>query len=122
MAGLGFGRLPARRKGDDEALCEAIKKRRGAAQKLLAQAQKQLTPPEGGYTAGLERAGELAYELVYLTQSFAARYAQAKQERGVLDFSDLEHAALRCLRAGAAQECARPVSYTHLDVYKRQSG
>lgn len=118
LAGLGFGRLPARRKGDDEALCEAIKKRRGAAQKLLAQAQKQLTPPEGGYTAGLERAGELAYELVYLTQSFAARYAQAKQERGVLDFSDLEHEALRCLRAGAAQECARQYAYIFVDEYQ----
>ena len=44
------------------------------------------------------------------------KYTEKKKDRGGVDFSDLEKYCLNILR----QDDSRSVSYTHLDVYKRQ--
>lgn len=80
-------------------------------------AKKRVTDAKTAYfersgqelVADLRRVEPLMTELVRLVKTFAARYAQAKREKGIVDFNDLEHLCLAVLRhAEAAPGETRP--------------
>jgi ATP-dependent helicase/nuclease subunit A len=98
---VSFDKLKSVR-GDacDKRLKEQAKALRDQAKQRFARLKEELfgRSPEA-YLADLRAAAPLMRELVRLVRRFASVYEQAKRERGVLDFADLEHYCLRVLRA-----------------------
>lgn len=96
---VSFGKLKPC-KGADKQLQEQAKSLRDQAKKSLAALAVECfgrTPDE--HREDCRRTAPLMQELVRLVVRFAADYEQAKQEKGLVDFSDLEHYCLRVLRA-----------------------
>lgn len=100
MEGLTFGRLPACR-GDqyEKSLQEEVKGLRDQAKVRFNKLREELfsRAPEQ-FLQELHRMAPLMGELVGLVVAFGSRYENAKREKGLLDFSDLEHYCLRILR------------------------
>ncbi len=99
-AAIRFGRLKAC-KGDeyDPVLIERVKALRESAKKAAGKlAEEWLVRTPEQYARELR---ELAPEMMGLAElaiQFGERYEQAKRAKGLLDFGDLEHYALRILR------------------------
>jgi ATP-dependent helicase/nuclease subunit A len=94
-----FGRLKPC-KGDvyDKELQEQVKELRKGAKDKLDKLREELfvrTPEQ--YFAELARMAPLMRELAALTEAYALRYQEAKTDKGLLDFTDLEHYCLRIL-------------------------
>lgn len=104
MAACTFGRLKACR-GDeyDAALQERVKAYRESAKKTVAKlsAQWLVRSPERYAREMRELAPDMA-ALAELAIRFGERYEAAKRAKGLLDFGDLEHYALRILRDPAS--------------------
>lgn len=97
---IGFGKLNACRGGDvDKALQEQVKQLRDAVKKQLADIREELfeRSPEQ-FTAEMRAMAPLAQTLAELVIEFGERYRQLKADKGLVDFSDLEHYCLRILR------------------------
>lgn len=94
-----FGKLkPMKGDGFDKELQEQVKKLRDDAKKKLGKLREELfvrTPQT--YFDELNRMAPLVQELAQLTEEFAGRYRAAKQDKGLLDFTDLEHMCLAIL-------------------------
>jgi ATP-dependent helicase/nuclease subunit A len=94
-----FGKLkPMRGDGFDKELQEQVKKLRNEAKEKLGRIQEELfvrTPED--YYGELNRMAPLMTELSRLTEEFAERYRLAKKDKGLLDFTDLEHMCLSIL-------------------------
>jgi len=101
FSGVSFGRLKAVRGGDaDPRIQERVKKLRDDARKsVLAVAEEWMARDPNEYAAELRELAPDMEALAELVIAFGERFSQAKRERGVLDFGDLEHTALRLLRA-----------------------
>jgi ATP-dependent helicase/nuclease subunit A len=101
FANVSFGRLKPVRGGDtDPLLQERVKKLRDDARKSVsALAEEWMSRGPDEYAAELQELAPYMETLAELVIAFGERFAQAKRDRGVLDFSDLEHTALRLLRA-----------------------
>ncbi len=92
-----FGKLKTAR-GADKAVTEPLKAQRDELKKTLAKLQeKYFYAPEDELLDGLRHAAPDVRELVQLTIAFHTAYQQAKKEKGLADFSDLEHFALAIL-------------------------
>ena len=76
---------------------ERLQSQRAIYQKGVAALQKNYSTKEADLLAGLRAAAPDVHELVRLTIAFGEAYRQAKKERGIVDFSDLEHFALDVL-------------------------
>jgi len=101
-----FGRLKPQ-KGDavDPELVERAKKLRGDAKDRLSDLKKQLlTRSLKEYAQECRALAPLMDELVSLVIDFGAAYGQAKTAKGLVDFSDLEHACLHILRDPSSTE------------------
>jgi len=99
-AGIQFGRLKAC-KGDDydPALIERVKGLREAAKKAAGKlAEEWLVRSPEQYARELRDLAPEMESLAELAIRFGERYEQAKRAKGLLDFGDLEHYALRILR------------------------
>lgn len=95
-----FGKLKAIRKGQaDPGLQERAKERREAAKKTVTELKTALfgRTPEQFYDE-MNKAAPLMEELASVVNQFAAVFTEEKKARGVVDFSDLEHYALKILR------------------------
>lgn len=94
-----FGRLkPCKGDSFDKELQEQVKELRKGAKDKLDKLREELfvrTPEQ--YLAELTRMAPLMRELAGLTEDFARRYREAKTDKGLLDFTDLEHYCLRIL-------------------------
>ncbi|MEW5762092.1 MAG: helicase-exonuclease AddAB subunit AddA [Bacillota bacterium] len=101
--GDGWARLPQVRRDEAEAgLKERVKKLRDEVKKLVQElAGTWLARPEDAVLGDLARAAPLVEALVETTLRFADAYRQAKRERSVADFADLEHYALAVLATDA---------------------
>jgi len=100
VAEISFGRLKAC-KGDDydPVLIERVKGLRDAAKKAAGRLSEEwLVRSPAQYTAELHELAPAMGQLAELAVQFGVRYEQAKRAKGLLDFSDLEHYALRILR------------------------
>ncbi|MDF2925530.1 MAG: addA [Paenibacillaceae bacterium] len=94
-----FGKLkPCKKDSCDPELQEQVKQLRTDAKDKLGRLREELfvrTPEE--YFAELRQMTPLMKELTKLTEEFAERYRLAKREKGLLDFTDLEHMCLDIL-------------------------
>lgn len=97
FSSASFGKLKTAR-GADKAVTEPLKAQRDELKKTFAKLQeKYFGAPEDELLSGLHHAAPDVRELVRLTIAFHAAYQQAKKEKGLADFSDLEHFALAIL-------------------------
>lgn len=100
VADISFGRLKACKGEDyDPALIERVKSLRDAAKKAAGRLSEEwlVRSPEQ-YASELHTLAPSMKQLSELTVQFGERYEQAKRAKGLLDFGDLEHYALRILR------------------------
>lgn len=99
LAKLDFGRLTARRGFDgDKAAQELVKSLRTQVKDELQKLYKKyFTLPLAAQLEDLIYTGKSVRVLSRLTRSFADAYRKKKEELGLLDFSDIEHMALRIL-------------------------
>lgn len=95
-----FGKLkPCKKDQTDPGLQEQVKELREAAKKAVTDLKGSLFGRSAfSFWQELEQAAPLMQELSKLVSGFGERYRQAKQERGQVDFSDLEHYCLHILR------------------------
>ena len=99
IAKLDFGRLAVRRGFDgDKAAQELVKSLRKAAKEELEKLYKKFfSMPLQTQLEDLAYTGRSVRVLAQLTLDFANAYRKKKEELGLLDFSDIEHMALRIL-------------------------
>lgn len=99
IAKLDFGRLAVRRGFDgDKAAQELVKSLRSDVKDELQKLYKKFfTLPLSAQLEDLAYTGRSVQVLSRLTQDFAHAYRKKKEELGLLDFSDIEHMALRIL-------------------------
>jgi ATP-dependent helicase/nuclease subunit A len=94
-----FDRLkPCKKDAYDETLIARAKDYRDAAKKAFEKLKEELferTPDQFRYE--LSQMAPVLRELAELVTTFAARYQEAKREKNLVDFSDLEHLALKVL-------------------------
>lgn len=100
---IDFKRIPTlKNKSDyDEVYVEEAKKFRDAAKKEMKNiATDWFSREEVNYLSDLEKMKPDIQTLSELVKKFAANFFEEKQQRGVLDFNDLEHLALKILLNG----------------------
>ncbi|WP_342552113.1 helicase-exonuclease AddAB subunit AddA [Paenibacillus sp. FSL R7-0652] len=95
-----FGKLkPCKKDQTDPGLQEQVKELRETAKKAVNDLKGSLFGRSAfSFWQELEEAAPLMQELSRLVSTFGERYRQAKQERGQVDFNDLEHYCLQILR------------------------
>ncbi len=100
FAGCSFGRLkPCRGDNYDSELQEKVKAYRDTAKKTIAkQHEEWLVRTPDRYAEEMRELAPDMEALAALTVQFGQRYETAKRAKGLLDFADLEHYALRILR------------------------
>lgn len=98
MATLKFSTLKKASGDIDKDIDDQCKSLREAAKKLLQGLQKELFSrrPES-YLKDMRELKDYVEVLVKLVKQFKAKYMQEKLEKGVVDFSDLEHYCLEIL-------------------------
>ncbi|MCG8403524.1 MAG: helicase-exonuclease AddAB subunit AddA [Firmicutes bacterium] len=118
---LAFSRLARCSKEEaDEKLVQAVKKMRDYMKNKLKGLQKRyFHRPPAELVKDLRGLAPVAETLAGLTLDFAAGYRRAKLERGVVDFSDLEHYALEILSGGAGEDGAFRPSQAALELRGR---
>ncbi|MCG7319162.1 helicase-exonuclease AddAB subunit AddA [Brevibacillus laterosporus] len=98
MRSITFGRLPAVKDADPLIKEQIQKLRNGAKDKIKKLLEEYFTMTPEQYTADLQRMAPYMQTLARLVSEFKQAFRQAKQERALVDFSDLEHLALRILQ------------------------
>jgi ATP-dependent helicase/nuclease subunit A len=96
----GFGRLnPCKGDAYDKGLQENVKQLRDRAKDQFNKLKQELFGRSlADFTAELIEMAPLMQDLVNLVLRFGERYKQAKTDKGLLDFADLEHYCLQILR------------------------
>ncbi|OOB78343.1 MAG: helicase-exonuclease AddAB subunit AddA [Epulopiscium sp. Nuni2H_MBin001] len=91
--------------------------------------KKRLTTMKDKYTDDkmmeyTSKTGELLAEIVMLVNEFEVKYSQSKKEKGVVDYNDLEHLALKLLLdennqyTDIAKELAKYYKEVYIDEYQ----
>lgn len=90
----------------DEEKKEEVKNVRNRMKKLLDSLEKQFFYMPAEMIQELERNAEPAKkELIRLTLEFSKRFTEKKRKRNIVDFSDMEHLALKILVTSKEGEC-----------------
>jgi len=111
-----FSTLKGKKKTDDPELTRQTKALRDRAKALL---EKKLLPLEDIDSSDMELMIPAVQALTELTEDTANRYSTLKEERGVMDFGDMEHFALKALtQPGVADELRRSFSMVLVDEYQ----
>jgi ATP-dependent helicase/nuclease subunit A len=93
-----FPKLTATRSKADKKLQEECRKLRDEAKKKMNVLQNELFAcPLEYQLSALKSMGKMAQTMGQLVLEFSQNYAEAKRQRNILDFSDLEHYSLRLL-------------------------
>ncbi|MDI4646631.1 UvrD-helicase domain-containing protein [Cohnella sp. F6_2S_P_1] len=111
FASAAFGRLKAcRGDGYDPELQERVKQMRDEAKKTVTRlAEEWFVRSPSQYAEELAALAPRMREIAELVIAFGDKYEAAKREKGLLDFGDLEHYALRILRApDSSPQTVRP--------------
>jgi ATP-dependent helicase/nuclease subunit A len=99
---LSFDRLKPCR-GCDKALQEEVKNLRSSAKETVESIQEDFFMRDPAhYLDELRHTAPVIRTLVQLVNEFAEKYEEAKLEKGLVDFSDLEHYCLSILRDEAS--------------------
>ena len=115
---IAWARLPACREGDEELLARVRALRERAKDALKEVRERFLAREPGDILADLHRLAPAVNRLADLVREFAEAYRQAKLARGLVDFGDLEHFALRLLTGpdGAPSAPARALRERYAEV------
>lgn len=118
-------RLSSKKPGpeEDPALRETFKTNRETVTAAIKELKAVFAAPPDQAFADVRRSAGPLTTLLDLTETFSERYAEEKQKRGVMDFADLEHAALKILRGpdgrtDAARELAARYDEVMIDEYQ----
>lgn len=124
LGSAAFCALGRKKKSDlfDEEIAERVKKRRDALKKAIAALREQ-------FVVTLEEAAQDLYltfrpleGIGELVRTYDTLYTAAKRQRGVLDFNDLEHGALKALQnEGVRRALAARYRYVFIDEYQDSS-
>ncbi|AYK05708.1 helicase-exonuclease AddAB subunit AddA [Brevibacillus laterosporus] len=98
MRSIAFGRLPAVKDADPLLKEQVQKLRNGVKEKIKKLLEEYFTMTPEQYATDLNRMAPYMHTLARLVSEFKQAFRQAKQERALVDFSDLEHMALRILQ------------------------
>ncbi|MGN7469542.1 helicase-exonuclease AddAB subunit AddA [Brevibacillus sp. SAFN-007a] len=97
IRGVAFAKLPPV-KGTDPKIKEQVQALRNGVKKELAeQIEQYFSITAEQYAADLQRLAPHMKTLARLVTAFAEAFQQEKRSRGIVDFGDLEHLALRIL-------------------------
>lgn len=130
LSGRNFAKLSSRKTtGEDPVLREQVKNNRNLFKNMIDSLRAEsFSRSEEEILGELVRIKPYAEELVRLTELFMDRFAAAKRQRNIADFSDLEHFALRILlekqedgtyrRTDAARELAEQYAEIITDEYQ----
>ncbi|MBC8578630.1 helicase-exonuclease AddAB subunit AddA [Zhenhengia yiwuensis] len=100
--GINFGRLPSKKQECEETLKERVKAYRELAKDVVKSAQgvaKLLSDPY--LEDKTKQASGLMQTLVKWVKEFDIRFSEAKKDKGLVDYNDLEH---MCLKLFVRQE------------------
>lgn len=99
LINAGFGKLtPIRKKDIDKAKKEFASSIRDRVKKAVNKCRDQYcSQSEEEIREAILGCAPVVEELISLTEEFAGRYKQAKKDRNLVDFGDLEHYALEVL-------------------------
>ena len=130
LSGRNFAKLSSRKtEGEDPVLREQVKNSRNLFKNMIDSLRAEsFSRSEEEILGELVRIKPYAEELARLTELFMDRFAAAKRQRNIADFSDLEHFALRILlekqedgtyrRTDAARELAEQYAEIITDEYQ----
>ena len=99
LSGIAYARLSAKKMQDvEERKKEQVKELRENMKSLLKELQSRYFPCESARLKEISDSSARPVEmLINLTKEFADRFAAAKREDNLLDFTDMEHFALEIL-------------------------
>ena len=127
LLSITFDRFNAPRKLTDsqkaiKAKIQAL--RDGYKDKIDTLGKKYLIADAAKILSDLRELYEPICELVRVTKSFAEKFAAAKRERGVIDFSDMEHFALKIFNENPAVADAyrKKFKFIMVDEYQDTNG
>ncbi|MFR2157299.1 MAG: UvrD-helicase domain-containing protein [Evtepia gabavorous] len=119
-----FPKLKAARGVEDPALQEQIKSIRARCKKAVEELTQTVSGPSAPLLADMALVYPAMLGLLDLVEDFSRAYEAAKKQRSLLDFSDLEHLAVRLLvdEAGGPTPLARQwgARYTEIMVDEYQ--
>ena len=119
-----FAALGRKKKGDvfDEEIAETVKRRRDAAKKAIAAMKETLGASLEEAAQDLQMTAAPLRGIAELVRTYDALYTAAKRQRGLMDFNDLEHGALRALESEAVRRSlAERYRYVFIDEYQDSS-
>lgn len=127
LSDISFDRLPAKRnyEGSIEKL-ECFKEQRDSIKNTVKKLKEDFFfAEEEEITGRLRKMAPVVSELVRLTEEFIDAYDDKKREKNILDFSDLEHFALKILLdedtkapTEVAMECKKLYEEVMIDEYQ----
>ncbi|KIR01509.1 ATP-dependent nuclease, subunit A [Lachnospiraceae bacterium TWA4] len=123
---MTFVRKPSKRKVEcSEELKDKVSLFRDQIKKSLTDMKKQYTSmDEDEILEGIQSIKAPMKTLLYLVEEYSKRFTQAKREKNILDFSDIEHLALEILVDGegnptrAAKELKEQYKEILIDEYQ----
>lgn len=131
LANMKFATLARKKKADadpDPELEERFRTGREQFKKMLREMkEKQFGDTIGEIIADLQKIRPMMQELTRLAAVFTARFSEKKRARNIVDFTDLEHYALRILtekredgwhRTEAARELSEQFAEIMIDEYQ----
>ena len=124
LGNLSFAALGRKKKGDvfDEEIAEAVKARRETLKDSLKSLAEQFSLSLDDAAADLALTQLPLEGIGELIRTYDALYSAAKRRRGVMDFNDLEHLALRALDLEDVQRALREqYRYVFIDEYQDSS-
>ncbi|GGD71563.1 helicase-exonuclease AddAB subunit AddA [Paenibacillus nasutitermitis] len=100
----GFGKLKSSRSEDfDKEIQEQVKEIRDMAKSVITDMKDQLFMRSAeDFAAELRELAPVMQTLAELVITFGSRFEEAKREKGLIDFGDMEHYCLRILRDPAS--------------------
>ena len=126
---IPFSRYPGIRKCDDPDVKDRIKAARDACKDSLAGKLRAFADPSARVLEDLAQASAGTRGIIALVRQFDREFTQAKRDRRILDFSDLEHKTLDLLLGrqrshptAAAEEIGRRFREILVDEYQDSNG
>ena len=111
-------------KGDAAVKAKIKALRDGCKKKLETLRDKYFLADEAKMIADVRELLEPVKELVRVTKAFAEKFSAAKRERGIIDFSDMEHFALKIFNVApeVAAACREKFKFIMVDEYQDTNG
>ena len=119
-----FAALGRKKKGDvfDEAIAEEIKRRRDGMKKAVAALKALLGASLEEAAQDMAMTAAPLRGIAELVRTYDALYSAAKRQRGLMDFNDLEHGALKALQNEEVCRSLRDrYRYVFIDEYQDSS-